>query len=417
MHSHPIFRSAAKVAAVSLFCGLCWGLAGAAMAQDGDHKSKLEVHGFLTQAYATGSFLEGRFPNPDGSPAGPTQSEIALGIPEDGTFDYRNMAVQFRYAISDKDVMIVQLSSRSLGDSLITKAEDDVELDWAFYERKLGDSTSIKVGRVQIPYGIFNEVRDVGTILPLFRPPFNVYQEGSFTSETVDGGSLSHAFMANSDWSVDADVYFGQWDLVEIDLFTGTALTAKAKDSYGLQLWLNTPISGLRFGGAFQHREVSEGSLRAPGKSSEFTDYLLSVDAPFEKWVFRAEYRNFSTKPEEIPVLLAPDFELEVDTYYVQVGWHPTDHLRFYVQYEDTDLWQSASSFTRSHSLDFRKDSAIAFNYVFSPNVVLKAEYHEVEETDQTFIPVFGPTGVKLDPLFADLDGGNYTIIALSASF
>ena len=414
MYSHPMFRSVVRAATVLLGCSF----AVSVFAQDQPGaKSKLEVHGFLTQAYATGNFLKGRFPNPDGSPAGPTQSEIALGVPDDGTFDYRNMAIQFRYGISDKDVMIVQLSSRSLGDSPITAAEDEIELDWAFYERKLSDHTSLKVGRVQIPYGIFNEVRDVGTILPFFRPAYNIYQEGSFTSETVDGASLSHTFGADSDWSLDADVYFGQWDLVEIDLFTGKALTAKAKDSYGTQLWLNTPVSGLRLGAAYQHREVSEGTLRLPGQSSKFGDWLLSVDAPFEKWVFRAEYRNFSSDPQPIPVLLATDFELEVDTYYVQVGWHPTDSFRVYLQYEDTDLWQNASSFTRAHSLAFRKDSAIALNYVFSTNVVLKAEYHEVEETDQTFFPVFTPGGLKLDPQFAALDGGNYTILSLSASF
>lgn len=412
MHSRPTYRVAAAVLAAAMAIGL----AVPALAQD-EKKSKLEVHGFLTQAYATGSFVEGRFPNPDGSPAGPTQNEQSLGVPEDGTFDYRTMAIQFRYAISDNDVMIVQLSSRSLGDSPITAAEDDVELDWAFYERKLTDSTSLKVGRVQIPNGIFNEIRDVGTILPFFRPAFSVYQEGSFTTETVDGLNLSHTFAADSDWSVDADVYVGEWELAEIDLFSGDAFNAEAKDSYGTQLWLNTPVSGLRFGAAYQYREVFGGSLRRPGEPTKYDDYLISIDGAFEKFVIRAEYRNFKTAPQAVDVLLAPDFVVEVEPYYVQLGWHPNDRLRFYVQYEHTDIWQNASSFTRAHSLTFREDMGIAFNYVFSPNVVLKAEYHEVEETDQAFVPVFTPGGVLLDPIFADLDGGDYTIISLSASF
>ncbi len=414
MHSHPLFRSAAKAATAMLLVSIAFPT----LAQDQpERKSKLEVHGFLTQAWATGHFLKGRFPNPDGSPAGPTQSEIALGIPDDGTFDYRNMAIQFRYAISDKDVMIVQLSSRSLGDSPITAAEDDVELDWAFYERKLADNTSLKVGRVQIPNGIFNEIRDVGTILPFFRPAYNVYQEGSFTTETVDGVNISHTFAAESDWSLDADVYFGQWDLVEIDLFTGTALTAKSKDSFGTQLWLNTPVAGLRFGAAFQHREVYGGSLRLADDPSKYDDWLFSVDASFDKWVFRGEYRDFTTEPDIIPALQATTFETEIEAWYAQIGWHPTANWRFYIQHEVTDAWANADSFTRAYSLQLRQDSSVAINYVFSPNVVFKAEYHEVEETDQTFVPVFGPSGVKLDPLTAPLDGGNYTIVSLSASF
>lgn len=414
MYDHPMIKAGVKVSAALMLVAL----AVPSFAEESvERKSKLEVHGFLTQAWATGSFLNGRFPNPDGSPAGPTQSEISLGIPDDGTFDYRNMAIQFRYAISEKDVMIVQLSSRSLGDSPITAAEDDIELDWAFYERRLTDNTSVKVGRVQIPYGIFNEVRDVGTILPFFRPAYIIYLEGSFTSETVDGINLSHTFAADSDWSLDTDFYFGQWDLVELDLFTGTAVTAKSKDSYGLQLWLNTPVSGLRFGTAFQHREVYEGTLRLPGDPTDFDDYLISMDGVFDKFVIRSEYRQFETDPDTIPVLLSTDFSTKVTSYYVQVGWHPTAALRLYAQFETSDAAASSSSFTNDYSVLFREDIGVALNYVFTPNLVLKAEYHEVKETDQGFLPVFGPTGLKLRPIFADLDGGDYSIISLSASF
>ena len=92
---------------------LCLGLIGPvpavnAQALDGP-LSKLSIHGFLTQAYATAEFSKG----------GPTPDEVTLGIPEDGTFDYRVLALQFRYDITPEDTMIVQFSSRSLGASPI----------------------------------------------------------------------------------------------------------------------------------------------------------------------------------------------------------------------------------------------------------------------------------------------------------
>ena len=101
------------------------------------------------------TFSTERPPNPDGSPAGPTTQELSIGIPEDGTTDYRTLALQFRYDISDKDTMIIQLSSRALGIAPIGDLEDEIELDWAFYERRVGDNTSIKIGRILIPIGIF----------------------------------------------------------------------------------------------------------------------------------------------------------------------------------------------------------------------------------------------------------------------
>ncbi len=48
----------------------------------------------------------------------------------------------------------------------------------------------------------------------------------------------------------------------------------------------------------------------------------------------------------------------------------------------------------------------------------MKAEYHEVEEEQVTFAPVFiPPATVKFAPILVPADDGNYWIIALSASF
>ena len=385
--------------------------------------SKLFVHGFLTQAFATGSFVGGRFDVAPGVPAGPTPEEISLGIPEDGTTDYRSVAIQFRYEISPRDIMIIQFSSRALGDSLTSDIEDEVELDWAFYERRIKDHTSIKVGRVQIPYGIFNEFRDVGTILPFYRPAFVFYREGSFTTETVDGVLFSHTFLPESDWSIEANVYFGEFDLVELDPFSNRATIARSEDSFGSQFWLNTPVYGLRFGFGTQRRNLTEGAVgvtRFAGASNRFDEWLASVDAAFTKWVFRAEYSSFEIDDEPLPALMVDDFSARFDSYYAQVGFHPTEKFRIYLQSEFSDFHvNSPSLFTEPQDYLEREDHGIALNYLFSPNVVLKAEYHEVGGEDSTFAGVVlpGPPFFQLQPIYKDLEKGNYSIISLSASF
>lgn len=384
--------------------------------------SKLFVHGFLTQAFATGSFQEGRFDVEPGVPAGPTAEELSLGIPKDGTTDYRSVAIQFRYEITPQDIMIVQLSSRALGDSPISDSEDEVELDWAFYERRIRDHTSVKVGRVQIPFGIFNEFRDVGTILPFYRPAFVFYREGSFTTETVDGVLLSHTFAAESEWSVEANLYYGEFDLVELDPFSVQALPARCEDCWGSQFWLNTPIFGLRFGVGTQRRNLTEGAegiTRPIGGKDSFDEWLASVDAVFTKWVFRAEYREFDTGPNVFPAFGVDDFTAKFPSYYIQVGFHPTQKFRIYVQSEVSEFETNTGLFTQPQSFTAREDLGIALNYLFSPNVVLKAEYHDVSGEDQGFAPVLlpNPPFFQLQPIYTDIDGGDYTIISLSASF
>ncbi|MEM6796520.1 MAG: hypothetical protein AAF725_21285, partial [Acidobacteriota bacterium] len=294
-------------------------LVPSAVADENTWKDKFEFHGFLTQAYATADF----------SGPVPTPAEIILGIPEDGTTSYRFLALQFRYQISSKDLVVVQLSSRSLGNSPIGDIEDEIELDWAFYERRLADDTALKVGRIQIPLGIFNETRDVGTVLPFYRPPFSFYREGSFTSETVDGLLLHHTFLSATDFPIDVDAYYGEFELIEQAVLVpdDPPSIAKAEDVHGIQLWFNTPwLDGVRFGAGAQRRDITggqEGIFRPVGGTTQFDDWYLSLEVPASRFIFRAEYRENSA------FLDSPFFFLEADNanilLYLPAGVYITE--------------------------------------------------------------------------------------------
>ncbi len=380
--------------------------------------SKLQIHGFLTQAFATADFVGDRIPF-NGQDPGPTFNEVALGIPEDGTFEYWNIALQFRYEITSRDIMVVQFSSRALGDSPIGNLEDEVELDWAFYERRLADHTSVKVGRVQIPLGIFNEIRDVGTILPFYRPPFLFYREGTFTNETVDGVVLSHTFWPESDWSLESDFFIGNWETFELTPLGESNATIAKDEGFGTQLWLNTPIPSLRLGYGIHWRDRTggaEGVIRLPGSTTSFLDWYASIEAAFEKFVLRAEWRQFSADPEVSPVLSATDFFSNIDNYYIHMGYHFTERFRVYAQYEVSDSSLHASIFTHGFDVSLEQDVAVAVNYLFSPNLVLKAEHHIVKGEDFSFVPDFS-NGFRLDPFTQDMSDGSRTIVSLSVSF
>lgn len=371
--------------------------------------SRLHIHGFLTQAYATADYLEGGT-----SPR--SADELALGIPEDGTFDYRFLALQFRYEMSPKDNVVVQLSSRSLGDAPVGQVEDEIELDWAFFEHRFTDQAGLKVGRVQIPIGIYNEIRDVGTLLPFYRPPFSFYREGSFTSETVDGLLLYKTFFADSDWGLEADLYVGEWTQLEVSpTDTEVAGLARAKDALGVQLWLSTPVPGLRFGLGGHRKRLEGGAFRPPGTEDPHVieDWYVSLDGTFDHFVIRSEYHEFD------PVLQLPVVEdfLNLSAWYVQLGYLATDKLQLWLQLEEAGIEANSVLHTRPENLDARQDLGAAIKYRFRPDVVLKAEHHWVEEEQGVLVPVFGPQGLRLDPLAIQADNGSYTIVSLSVSF
>ena len=405
-----VFRSRYLAGQMTLGLWLmCWTAPTALEAQD--WVDKFQFHGFMTQAWAKASYTDG----------GPTPNEVILGISEDGTTDYRFLALQFRYEISGDDLLVVQLSSRSLGDSPINKIEDDVELDWAFYQRRLGDYTALKIGRVQIPLGIFNEVRDVGTILPFYRPPYSLYREGSFTSETVDGLVLHHTFFGESDWTLDADAFYGEYELVEQAVFVpeDPPAIAVAKDVVGVQLWLNTPFSGFRVGFGGQKRDVSEGQegiFRPIGGETEFEDWYVSMELPGQSFIFRAEHRDLTGNLES--PLFGFASKATDRTSWLQFGYYFTEKIHAFAQIERSRVTQTSVAFTRDAHQDARDDLAVSLNYRFSSNVVAKVEYHWLDEEDLGFVPVFFPDRPPLlEPFGIPHENGSYSIVSLAVSF
>lgn len=365
------------------------------------------LHGYLTTAYAELS--------PDSDQQPNSSDDQILGLEEDGTWDYRIAALQLRYDPAPKHTLLVQLSHRKFGDSPLEDTDDDVELDWLFYQYRFTDNFSIKAGRVPVPVGIFNEFRDVGTLLPFFRPAYVFYREGSFVSETIDGAVLVTSFFTDSDWSLDLDLYYGEFDLLEsVAANTTSVFEAEATDAYGAQLWLNTPVSGLRFGAGIQQYDV-EGSGFHDGKRGWDT-YHFSVDGVFDRFTARAEYKYFEI-PSNNSLLF--DGEIQSENYYFQLGFNVTESLGLWVQSEYSPVDQSNINLTEgTESFQLREDLGASLVYSLRPNIVLKGEYHQTSfETVVGVIPTIDPNrGLLLDFILDEFES-DYVIISASFSF
>ena len=304
-------------------------------AQDAD---RLSIHGYLNQAYATAS------------------GGTILGIPDHGTGDYRTAALLFRYALSNKDNLTVEVTHRRLGTDIVTSGEPELRLDWAFYGRQFG-AFNIRVGRIPIPAGIYNEVRNVGTVLPLYRAPFNFYLEGAFTSEVVDGMVAGYQTGGNGAWGVDASAFYGGWSMVQRGTNGTTVVGApsRVENGTGGQAWILTPIDGLRVGAGASRYTVVNGDV-LPGV---WRESHASVDGSFSRFTLRGEYRRITT----------PD--ITYWTYYGYAAVHVTPRLALHTQLDYADL--AANPLSRFR---YNDDQAVAASYAFRSNLVLKAEGH-----------------------------------------
>ena len=308
---------------------------------------RLTVHGYLTQGFAT--------------LRGPVQF---YGMTGRGSADFRYAALQARYALGARDLVLVQANHRRLGRSPITDFESAVNLNWAFYEHTFGDGTGVKVGRVPIPRGIYNQLRSVGVALPTYRPPVVFYDEGAYYSETINGVVASHTFAADRAWSVEANLYAGGWRSLFYDTWSETYAVTKGRmrDAVGGQLWLETPLEGVRVGTAVQRYRVASQDILP---TSEVKEYHLSIDATREHGFVRAEaeLQNYGTD--------------KFYSGYVQLGAPIVGGLHGVVELQrsrDTDVRYGDGSLPSSFM--WHRSDGVGLSYVVSPQLVLKAEHH-----------------------------------------
>ena len=333
---------------------------------------RLTVNGFISQAYGSAGDLP------------------IFGLTTGGTADYRALALQGRFAITSSDFIVVQVNHRALGSSALGALDDDVELAWGFYQKRIWGN-SIRVGRVPMPRGIFNEIRNVGTILPFYRASKAFYSEGV---ETVDGVSLSRSFDLPGGFSADAYAYGGAFDM-RVEVITNLGMEAIEEPmsaAYGTQLWLNTPMAGVRLGGG-AIRSTMDSAIK---ENQDFDMWSVSAEAVRDRYFVRGEY----LKAAQANVL-------DYVGYYGQAGLNLWKGLwaNFQAEWNTNTIKNLPLPFDLE--VDAIQDYAYGVSYMVSPRLVIKGEYHQFEGY-QFDVPV--------DMMGAPVDN-DYFLISVAAAF
>lgn len=305
--------------------------------------SKVSVHGYASQAYAV------------------SEEHPIFGIPTDGTTNYRDLALQFRYDPNRKNAVVVQFRHERFGEE---RTDGGVEVAWAFYQRNFTDRLSLKAGRIPLPLGIFNEASGAATTSPFFRPPHEFYDR-HYTSRTVEGVLTSASLGRAGGWSFDIDAYFGQWVLDQWELEEH----ADATNAWGGQIWANTPWPGVRVGGGAYRCRV-EPTRNDAGTYPADYDYAAlhgSIDADFDRWRLATEIfaGNLGERYGRYR------------TWYGQVGFDVTRKLSVHAR--STVARMEAP--VNGHDVHARvsDDFGLSVNYALRPSLLFKVEGHTNE--------------------------------------
>jgi hypothetical protein len=209
---------------------------------------------------------------------------------------------------------------------------------------------------VRVPFGIFNEIRFVGPLLPFYRAPEVFYPVGDYAFSSVTGGLVSRSFLATRPFSVDVDVYGGEWSFPQ----DGTDVRVVAKDGFGGQIWLNTPLQGFRVGLGGNHSTWINAVDQAPGARTKHNRWIASIDGNFDRFRVSAEFER-----EDSP-------DLTVQAGYVMTTLRATDKLGLHLQASRSHLVLDLAGFDE----DLAEEFAAGVSYAFRPDLVLKGEHH-----------------------------------------
>ena len=362
----------------------------------------VDIHGFVSQGYMKTS-----------------DNNYLAGDTESGSFEFNEFGINFSKDLTDKLRIGLQLLARDIGDI----GNDDVTLDWALADYHWKDWAGLRVGKIKLPFGFYNEIRDVDTLRTNILLPQSVYNELLRDNiVAIQGVGVYGEIPANVLGSFS---YQAQWGTFSVDKDSGpikymenlsgglfSVTDINVDDAYVGSLQWNTPLEGLRVGGSIFNLSFKSDikTVAAFGSAPIGTDlvmdtddmtfYVLSAEYTWDNLVLAAEYLN--QKAKSLIQNISPETTQESEGYYVSAAYRFTDWLElgtyYSVYYPDNDD-KNGDKLKAQGSPDFgawQKDLALTTRFDINDYWTIKLEGHRVNGTAQVLASE-NPDGVDED--------------------
>ncbi|WP_286237454.1 hypothetical protein [Neptuniibacter halophilus] len=338
---------------------------------------EVEVNGFITQGYFY------------------TSDNQFNGNSESGSFDFRELALNASWRISDELLLTGQVMSRRAGEvDDGDLAVDYAMLDYRFFEGQRS-SLGIGVGRIKHPFGFYNKTRDVAFTRPSIVLPQSIYFDKARNLElSADGVRLygQHLFDTGV---LESELVVG-WPKRDVNVeyaYLGQDWPGRFEDSAGL-VW-NTQLSssdyawigGLTLGRLNLEYDSPSPAPGAPGSGDlDINLAVLSLQYNLEDWSFTGEYFRQDVDWTGLGGVFALIGENESESFYLQVEHRLSDQLSVFLRRDMLYLNRNdRDGKTASALLGIPAHTQYAFDWTLgvgwqpSRNWLFRAEWHRVE--------------------------------------
>lgn len=270
---------------------------------------------------------------------------------------------------------------------------DYAQADWSFLNSET-TQLGFRFGKVKLPYGLYNETRDVPFTRPGILLPQSIYLDNSRDLLLAAPGVFLHGTHAHSQGSTE---YALGWIRPNFDsesveyAFLGNARPGKleGKDSWSARIRWDTPMDSTLMltyvDTKIDYAPGTPDSLRTG--NIHFRNLLATVQQRLDTWTFTAEYGEPRGEFTDFGPAL-PNNVRTAQGYYLQGEWRfdPAWELmlrRGVIHRDKHDKsgrqFQSITGLP-AHTM-YSHDWVLGLRWDVSPSLMLRAEHHHVNGT------------------------------------
>jgi hypothetical protein len=271
---------------------------------------------------------------------------------------------------------------------------DYAQADWRFH-RDEASQLGIKFGKVKLPYGLYNETRDVPFTRPGILLPQSIYFDNSREVLLAAPGVLLHGSGVREFGAIDFSLGWVRPDFDSESLeynFLGFPRPGKLKGTNSLvsQLRWEAPSDTtlmLTYAGLKADYSPANPDPFSAG-SLEYSDIIASVQQRIDTVTLTAEYSEPRVNFRDFNSPAVPDVHAVLQAYYLQAEWrfHPAWELMlrhdvlYRRKYNKSGTEFQAATGLPAHT-QYALDWTLGLRWDVSPSLILRAEYHHVDGT------------------------------------
>ena len=259
-----LIRSAGRyfvTGATGALCAIIVGWSEPGRADETLLGTGIETHGFVSQGFIL------------------TTRNNYLAKSKDGSFEFSEVGINFTRPLSQDLRLGLQLFARDLGPI----GNYGVNADWYYIDYSPSPVLGLRVGRLKLPFGLYNEVNDIDAARATVLLPQSIYptQNRDFLLAQTGlelYGNLPLSGLGNVEYRMYAGTILLEVDPNPLSPYVVTELTIPYVAG-GRVLW---DVQGLRVGGSLQALDLDATLLQE--------DTQIDIDLDALMWVASAEY-------------------------------------------------------------------------------------------------------------------------------